>query len=70
MLVNTTNSSLSYVVVAMKGWFLGYTGGPWEAPGSCGKAGERAGSTCAIDVEGLKRRPSSKVGGLCHQFRV
>ena len=35
-----------------------------------GKAGERPGSTCAIDVEGHKRRPPSKVGGLCHEFRV
>ena len=24
---------------------------------------------CAIDVEGHKRRPPSKVGGLCHEFR-
>ena len=24
--------------------------GPWQAPG-CGKAGERAGSTCTIDVD-------------------
>ena len=36
----------------------------------CGKAGERAGSSCAIDVEGHKRRPPSKVGGLCHEFWV
>ena len=36
----------------------------------CGKAGESAGSTCAIDAEGLKRRPPSKMGGLCHEFTV
>ena len=41
----------------------------YSTPG-CGTAGERAGSTCAIDVEGLKRRPPLKVGGLCHEFRV
>ena len=43
--------------------------GCYSTPG-CGKAGERAGSTCAINVEGLKRRPPSKVSGLCHEFRV
>ena len=50
--------------------------GVWKAsrgccstPG-CGKADERAGSNCAIDVAGHKRRPPSKVGGPCHQFRV
>ena len=42
---------------------------PPGTPG-CGKAGERAGSTCAIDVKGHKRRPPSKVGGLCHEYRV
>ena len=42
--------------------------GATVTPG-CGKAGERAGSTCPIDVEGHKRRPPSKVGGLCHEFR-
>ena len=31
---------------------------------------ERPGSTCAIDVEGHKRRPPSKVGGLCRESRV
>ena len=36
----------------------------------CGKAGKRAGTTCAIDVEGFKRRAPSKVGGLCHEGRV
>ena len=36
----------------------------------CGKAGERLGSTCATDVEGHKRRPPSKVGGLYPEFRV
>ena len=41
-------------------WVLRYPG--------CGKAGERAESTCAIDVGRLKRRPP--VGGLCHEFRV
>ena len=43
--------------------------GCYSTPG-CGKAGERPGSTCAIDVEGHKRRPPSKVGGLCHEFRA
>ena len=43
----------------------------WVLPHpGCAKAGEHAGSTCAIDVEELKRRPPSKVGGLCHEFRV
>ena len=40
----------------------------YSTPG-CRKAGERPGSTCAIDVDGHKRRPPSKVGGLCHEFR-
>ena len=35
--------------------------GCYSTPG-CGNAGERAASTCAIDVEGHKRRPPSKVG--------
>ena len=26
-------------------------------PHGCGEAGDRPGSTCAIEVEGLKRRP-------------
>ena len=43
--------------------------GCFSTPG-CGKAGERRGSTCAIDVEGHKRRPPSKVARLCHEFRV
>ena len=43
-------------------WVLPYPG--------CEKAGERAGSTCAIDVEGFKRRPPSKVDGLCHESGV
>ena len=34
--------------------------GCYSTPG-CGQAGERAGSTCTIDVEGHKRRPPSKV---------
>ena len=42
-------------------WMLPY---PWLWKG------ERAGSTCTIDVEGRKRRSPSKVGGLCHEFRV
>ena len=64
-------------------WELGRFWKPWEALGGppalrttylasrgcystpgCGKAGERA-----IDVEGHTRRPPSKVGGLCHEFR-
>ena len=43
--------------------------GCYSTPG-CRKAGEHAGSTCAIDVEVHKRRPPSKVGGLCHESRV
>ena len=35
-----------------------------------GRQASRPGSTCTIDVEGHKRRPPSKVGGLCHEFRV
>ena len=49
-------------------WYLA-SRGCYSTPG-CGKAGKRPGSTCAIDVEGHKRRPPSKVGGLCHEFRV
>ena len=30
---------------------------------------QASGLTCAIDVEGLKHRPPSKGGGLCHEFR-
>ena len=48
--------------------------GTWPVVGAtvplAGKAGERPGSTCAIDVEGHKRRPPSKVGRLCHELRV
>ena len=36
----------------------------------CGEAGERAGWFCAIEVEGLKRRPPTEVGGLGLEFRV
>ena len=32
-------------------------------PHGCGEAGERLGSLCAIEVEGLKRRPPTEVGG-------
>ena len=39
-------------------------------PHGCGEAGERAGSFCAIEVEGLKRRPPTEVGGLGLEFRV
>ena len=39
-------------------------------PRGCGEAGERAGSFCAIEVEGLKRRPPTEVGGLGLEFRV
>ena len=41
---------------------------PSASRGCCST--ERPGSTCASDVEGHKRRPPSKVGGLCHEFRV
>ena len=34
------------------------------------EAGERAGSTCAIEVEGLKRRPPTVGGGLSLEFGV
>ena len=42
---------------------LRYRAQSWVLP-SCGlqEAGERPGSTCAIEVEGLKRRPPT-VGG-------
>ena len=43
-------------------WVLQY---PWLWEGR-----RATGSTCTIDVEGHKRRPPSKVGGLCHEFRV
>ena len=43
--------------------------GCYSTPG-CGKAGERPGSTCAINVKGHKRRPPSKVGGICNELRV
>ena len=39
-------------------------------PHGCGEAGERAGSFCAIEVEGLKRGPPTEVGGLGLEFRV
>ena len=39
---------------------IGTSAGPEE--NGCGEAGERPGSTCAIEVEGLKRRPPT-VGG-------
>ena len=39
-------------------------------PRGCGEAGEHAGSFCAIEVEGLKRRPPTEVGGLGLEFRV
>ena len=32
--------------------------------------GERIGSLCAMEVEGLKRRPPTEVGGLGFEFRV
>ena len=41
-----------------------------HCPHGCGEAGERNGSLCAIEVEGLKRRPPTEVGGLCLEFRV
>ena len=34
----------------------------------CGEAGERLGSLCAIEVEGLKCRPPTEVGGLGLEF--
>ena len=43
--------------------------GCYSTPG-CGKAGERIGSTCSVDVERLKRRPPSKVGGSWHEFGI
>ena len=39
-------------------------------PHGCGEAGERIGSLCAIEVEGLKRRPPTEVGGLGLESRV
>ena len=39
-------------------------------PHGCGEAGKRIGSLCAIEVEGLKRRPPTEVGGLSLEFRV
>ena len=36
----------------------------------CAETRERAGSFCAIEVEGLKRRPPTEVGGLGLEFRV
>ena len=61
---------------ALKGWgaqkqpLQRWAEGSEKDPPGCGKAGQRPGPTCAINVEGLKRRPPSKVGGLCHEFRV
>ena len=40
------------------------------SPHGCGKAGKRIGSLCAIEVEGLKRRPPTQVGGLSLEFRA
>ena len=34
------------------------------------EAGERPGSACAIEVEGLRRRPPTQGGGLGLEFRV
>ena len=42
----------------------------YHSPNGCGEAGERLGSLCAIEVEGLKRRPPTEVGGLGLEFRV
>ena len=39
-------------------------------PYGCGEAGKRIGSLCAVEVEGLKRRPPTEVGGLSLEFRV
>ena len=39
-------------------------------PHGCGEAGKRIGSLCAIEVERLKRRPPTEVGGLSLEFRV
>ena len=36
----------------------------------CEEAGKRIGSLCAIEVEGIKRRPPTEVGGLSLEFRV
>ena len=47
--------------------FLGGPGRSWNGLETL-EVGRHA--TCAIDVEGLKRRPPSKVGGLCHEFRL
>ena len=40
------------------------------SPYCCGEAVRRSGSLCAIEVEGLKRRPPTQVGGLSLEFRV
>ena len=42
----------------------------YRPPHGCGEAGQRLGSLCAIEVEGLKRRPPTEVGGLGLEFRV
>ena len=41
-----------------------------SGPHGCGEAGERIGWLCAIEVEGLKRRPPTEVGGLGLESRV
>ena len=54
---------------------LGGFGRPWEALEASGRylggpARVWLWEGNAIDVEGHKRRPPSKVGGLCHELRV
>ena len=44
--------------------FTSSTGLEGYRPHGCGEAGMRIGSLCAIEVEGLKRRPPREVGGL------
>ena len=51
--------------VALIGTSTGPGTGPSRGcyrPHGCGEAGERPGSTCSIDVEGLKRRPATVRG--------
>ena len=51
---------------------LGPCGRPhpdWGLHG-CGKARERLGSLCAMEVEALKRRPPTEVGGLGLEFSL
>ena len=46
-------------------------GGTWVLPFLwLWKPGKRIGSLCAIEVEGLKRRPPTEVSGLSLEFRV